>query len=130
MAYVLSSIANATATSQKAEGRRQKCCARRSISALCFLPSALPLSERLVQVIEQGKPPFQAGGIVRVCPDDAGDQLLHARGLRTFVLAVAQVDVVHDLADAFQGAIAQGGRGEEDLERTAAGVVGDVAAGH
>src|SRR4051794_34598752 len=99
------------------------------VSAMGFSLAAL-LAEGLVEVIEHGAAARDPLRVVAIGRADPGNQGANAGRLLAPELLVLEVDVVHDLVDGAQRRVAEAGTAQEDLERAAVALVGELSFEH
>src|SRR4051794_16974678 len=108
---------------------RAETVAAASISAI-KISSATLLAEGLVEVIEHGAATRDPLVVLAIGRADPGNQGANAGRLLAPELLVLEVDVVHDLADGAQRRVAEAGTAQEDLERAAVALVGELGFEH
>src|SRR3954452_15991177 len=99
------------------------------VSAMGFSLAAL-LAEGLVEVVEHGAAARDPLVVLAIGRADPGNQGANAGRLLAPDLLVLEVDVVHDLADGAQRRVAEAGTAQEDLERAAVPLVGELGFEH
>src|SRR3954452_24468777 len=100
-----------------------------AVSAIKFSSAAL-LAEGLVEVGGHGAAARDPLVVLAIGRADPGDQGANAGCLLAPELLVLEVDVVDDLADGAQRRVAEAGTAQEDLERAAVPLVGELGFEH